>query len=290
MNFSDLQDQNFFFGEGDFIMSNGDTYTGEYFAHRRGLVWKEGYGIYRTKDGEIYEGKWLNDKLRDNELQKIKFSNGDEFCGYSIDEKFDGPGTLTLECKMDISCMFKNNKPVEEVTLIDINGRIWQGQAEEDHTSLLPENHFYLNLSDTGGMGEPKYKYKDYEAKETSSGEIELSDKDWRKIIFAKSTKTSSAYNFRNSKWYQRYLRYETMLSTIAKKIKKNEPLSEDESKWYKKALENRTVVKTPKRSELEERFPKKCTSHIALLEERRSKVYKERWPVMKVFYPKSDK
>lgn len=35
-------DENFYLGKGSFNLPNGDTYNGEYVAHRNGLVWREG--------------------------------------------------------------------------------------------------------------------------------------------------------------------------------------------------------------------------------------------------------
>lgn len=35
-------DENFYIGQGTFDLPNGDSYVGEFVAHRNGLVWREG--------------------------------------------------------------------------------------------------------------------------------------------------------------------------------------------------------------------------------------------------------
>lgn len=40
-------DENFYIGRGVFNLPNGDSYDGEYVAHRNGLIWREGMFNFR---------------------------------------------------------------------------------------------------------------------------------------------------------------------------------------------------------------------------------------------------
>lgn len=121
-------DPNFYFGIANFTLPNGDNYSGEYCAHTSGLIWRNGYGTYTTKDGHTYEGMWRHDKLLETSVVHIKYVSGAEYHGPITQNKYSGAGIYTLDSKMDLNCQFIENKPVKDVILIDLNGRIWSGK------------------------------------------------------------------------------------------------------------------------------------------------------------------
>lgn len=123
----DPSDPNLYFGDSSFVLPNGDLYSGEYCAHRYGLIWRHGKGIYTTREGHVYEGKWKQDRLEDSEVVNIKYTNGTEYSGFSVAGKYCGPGIYSLGNKIDISCEFAENKPVGNVVLVDPLGRLWSG-------------------------------------------------------------------------------------------------------------------------------------------------------------------
>lgn len=116
-----------YFGTGTFKFPNGDLYEGEYGAHRIGIIWREGQGKYTTHDGQVYESIWKDDKLSEDTDVTINYSNGAKYEGKVSKNKYSGPGTYTLESDMMVSCQFRENKPIEEVTLIDVDGNLWVG-------------------------------------------------------------------------------------------------------------------------------------------------------------------
>ncbi|KAK4874154.1 hypothetical protein RN001_013514 [Aquatica leii] len=281
----DLGDPNFYFGNGRFVMINGDVYEGDYGAHKRGLIWREGYGVYTASDGQIYDGTWLDDEIADDTNVKITFANGDQFLGRTFENKFSGPGVFILDNNLEISCVFFENRPVGQIVLIDLDGRTWTGQAADGNALLSPDNHFYSFISESQGIGELKTKYRETN-KPREKKHAEKNAKA-RKDYFAKSTKTPFDIDFKESKWYQNYLRYDTMFNTIAEKIKDDETLTKEESKWYSKAKKNRQDVKKKRMREKLEK--KKSSVDTSLSNSFYSKEFKTRWPAMKVIYPNRD-
>lgn len=116
-----------YFGNGSFQFPNGDVYEGDYGAHRIGIVWREGQGKYTTHDGQVYEGVWKDDKLLEDSNLTASYSNGAKYEGKVSKNKYSGPGTYILENGMMVSCKYRENKPIEEVTLIDVDGNLWVG-------------------------------------------------------------------------------------------------------------------------------------------------------------------
>ncbi|KAF5291450.1 hypothetical protein FQR65_LT01761 [Abscondita terminalis] len=242
----DASDPNFYFGNGIFVLLNGDEYDGGFGAHKNGIIWREGYGIYKTNDGQIYEGEWLDDKLANDTLAKINFPNGDRFYGCTLENKMFGPGVYILENKLEISCVFHENRPrpMGEIILIDLDGRTWTGIANGEYAFLHPDNHFYYLISEIQGVGKLKSKYCESRKKLSEVVTTMNERKGSREIIFDKSTKTATGIDFTESRWYQRYLHYDTMLRTVTEKLKNNEPLTDEENKWYVQAQKNRRDVK----------------------------------------------
>lgn len=122
-----LPNPNFYFGCDTFILENEDTYEGHYCCHKSGIIWREGYGTYTTKDGHIYEGLWENDQLLNSPESKIIFPSQDTYLGSIINGKYSGEGVYVMDNKLIINAQFENNKPVGEVTLIDYEEHLWKG-------------------------------------------------------------------------------------------------------------------------------------------------------------------
>lgn len=113
-------------GKDTFTFPNGDIYDGEFCAHRIGILWREGHGIYTTKDGQIYEGEWKDDKLVD--VVNVKYPSGVQYNGTLEKDKYCGAGTYVLENSLNLSCKFEDNKPTDRLTLIGFDGRLWLGK------------------------------------------------------------------------------------------------------------------------------------------------------------------
>ena len=134
---SEKSDPNFYFGDGEFTLPNGDSYKGRYGAHRTGVIWREGYGIYQTSDGQAYEGEWKYDKLLEKREIGITYPSGVEYHGCTLKNKYHGAGTYVLESGMNVSCCFEANKPVGVVSMIDCRGGVWTGKKSKERSLEL---------------------------------------------------------------------------------------------------------------------------------------------------------
>merc|ERR1711920_746063 len=56
------------------IEGHSESFIGEFKAGK-----KHGYGVYKFKNGDMYEGDWAYGKFQDR--GKCIYANGDEFCG-----------------------------------------------------------------------------------------------------------------------------------------------------------------------------------------------------------------
>lgn len=283
------QDPKFFFGEGEFTLSNGDRYVGCYGAHRNGTIWREGYGTYTSFDNHVYEGEWVNDKLVDEGAVAITFPTGDKFRGVISKDMYSGPGAYTFDNLMEISCAFMGNKPTGRITLFDLDGKMWTGMAEANHAVLLRENAFFINLNESEGMGKSKSGNEDIKYERNKSQmEASSSTSERKSDVFAKSTKTPYDIDFKESKWYQRYLRYQKMVESIASKSRQNLELTAEEVKWQAKARKSRHEIKKKlinKRKEKE----LKTTTYDKCLETLYRKPNAHLSPAMRVFRPTVD-
>ncbi|GJQ79958.1 hypothetical protein Trydic_g9437 [Trypoxylus dichotomus] len=281
-------------GFGEFTLPNGDTYIGNFCAHRSGVVWREGHGIYTTRDGQVYQGQWSDDKLLDNREVMITYPSGVQYHGPLVKNKYHGPGTYILESNMNISCQFEGNKPVGTVTLIDCQGKLWRGTAEENSAILLPENVFYLNLNEYKGRGVSKHPIDISDmhppaSKCSSDEEEELPDKEWEKIIFAKSKLTENDVDFTDCSWWKNYENYRQKYDEIMDKLNEGISLNNDDYMWidrfnsFKRAQQLRKDGKlTAWKTEEEKVF--------ALNERYQSKDFQESCPGVSVFYPRREK
>lgn len=149
-----LPNPNFFWGEDEFNLENGDRYKGQYCCHKSGIIWREGNGTYMTKDKQVYRGKWENDQLLDSPESYVKFPTGEEFYGPIKNGKYSGEGTYILNNMLEITSHFENNKPIGEITLTDYEGNLWKGNAEKDQVILRRYNHLYESIPPDRGIGQ----------------------------------------------------------------------------------------------------------------------------------------
>ncbi|XP_057672208.1 uncharacterized protein LOC130903867 [Diorhabda carinulata] len=251
-------DPDFYRGTGSFNFPNGDRYEGEYVAHRKGLVWREGEGIYYTQDGQSYKGKWYNDKLISAEEAEINFPNGARYIGHIDNGQYVGSAMYTVDEGLHILAEFAGNKPVGPITLLDIKGREWSATAGENGALLLPEHVFFNNIAPRLGKG--KLKIRTIEAStekiipKVKRHKISLQTLEAK--IFAKSKKTMSDLKFEDSSWYQNYVKFKTRYDEVKEKITMigEHSLCQEDREWiekfrefkekYTKIMENRATAK----------------------------------------------
>lgn len=155
---------------------------------------------------------------------------------------------------------------------------------------MLPENVFFLHIGESEGVGKLKPKYAigsliDRSSQEGEGEENCPSDRELEKIYFAKSGKTGPDVNFADSKWYQRYRRYVTMLEAVSTKLEEEEDLTEEELKWYRKYQKFKRHTKAAKKEKKLEAL-KSTENGTKLLDKFYSKEFKNSCPPMKVVRP----
>lgn len=172
---------------------------------------------------------------------------------------------------------------------------LYLGTAEKDGVLLLPENIFYLNISDDRGKGQLKKEETEpiVATEELDSQEEEhqsITSKELEQQVFAKSLKTRDSLNFDDSIWFKRYTTFIQKRRNINAKIQSDgiESLDGQEKKWLEK------YERFKKREKLAEENRKKALTNksevdLTLLEKFYSKEYRESCPAVKVFHPTSD-
>ncbi|XP_017769914.1 PREDICTED: uncharacterized protein LOC108557771 [Nicrophorus vespilloides] len=248
----------FYNGTNTFKLPNGDEYIGDYWAHRSGSIWREGEGIYHTKDNQTYEGRWKDDKLMDGTPVMITYYDGTTFKGSLLKNKYKGPGTYILRNGMEIHGQFENNKFKDDLILVDFDGRLWHGVAKEKKAYLEPENIFYQNVTRWRGKSKNILKLMEPEWKEPDEATLSLitkmSDEDLEKLIFAKSTKTRRNIDYCKSDWYQSFLRYKKLREYILNKFRSHQKLTKSEMNWYRTYAKYKKVTKEKKLPKIEEK------------------------------------
>nr|CAH7715270.1 unnamed protein product [Callosobruchus chinensis] len=239
-------DPDFYRGSSKFEFPNGDIYEGEFCAHRSGLVWREGLGVYTTKDGQTYKGSWLNDKLINT--VEIRFPGGNQYHGELKDSKYNGDGMFVTGEDLAVICKFVDNKPSGDLLLLDFKGHEWHGVAG-DNSALFYREHVYFNdINKDYGKGKsrvekPKRRVQ-VDVEEMIDEKRESFDRDKMKElelrIFAKTQKTVSDLKFADSTWYQNYLKFREKYQSIKEKMDKggSGSLEEEEREWLEKYKE----------------------------------------------------
>ncbi|XP_018325493.1 radial spoke head 1 homolog [Agrilus planipennis] len=234
----DETNPNLHFGTGNFQLPNGDKYSGEYCAHKFGIVWREGHGTYFTKEGQSYECQWSKDKIVEGKEITITYPTGEIYHGLTLKDKYEGPGTYYFEHTMPISCIFRGNCPVGHVVLVDLNGRVWEGDtmAKYEGALLLPENALYTQLDEEIGKGQVKRQALLETIQEGEEIEEESAQPS-EHTVFMRKDKVENDIDFSASEWCQNYLRFKEMKATVLEKLENDEELTCEESEWHEKYL-----------------------------------------------------
>ncbi|KAJ8981006.1 hypothetical protein NQ317_014873 [Molorchus minor] len=291
-------DPDFIKGEASFMFPNGDTYEGEYCAHRSGVVWREGNGTYTTQDNQIYKGRWKDDLLVDTEDVDVNYPSGDQYFGRIVKNKYTGPGIYILKNKMSLLCNFLGNRPTGEICLVDITGREWHGIAEETEALLLPEHIYFNNINEDRGKGQVRSEPSEKDVSKSSSeknGSEQLSmvqeskdDEHMKKMerkIFSKCFKTPSDLRFEDDDWYKNYVEFKKKHDVIMNKINAQgiESLEDDQRDWCQKYKNFKTryfeIMDARKQN-------KRKLSEYKLFELFNSKEFKTSSVGVPVFYP----
>lgn len=291
--------KNFYYGKDSFTLPNMDTYVGEYCAHRNGMIWREGRGSYKTQDGHIYEGLWRDDKLVDLRPIKISYPNGNIFEGTLSKNKYEGNGNVIFPGGLRLSANFKANKPVGMFHLIDSTGQLWKQIPQDEKTNLKatkiicrPEQIFFNNIHPLRGV--KKQILRDIEpawategtsdmsdTDEASEETVNLTEKDWEKIIFAKKPKVDDTMDWENFPWYQSFATFKHRRQTILSKVEHHETLTDDEKKWYGRYAMSRRQ----KRNQLNYNETVD-TNQTALLEKFYSETHRQSAKPYSTYYP----
>lgn len=100
----------------------------------------------------------------------------------------------------------------------------------------MPENHFYLDVDEQRGKGEPKGKARVVKEEEEEEESVVGEEEEEREEdAFAKSEKTRESLHFIDSQWYKRYEGFKTKEVEIRGKLGEGASLDEKEVKWLKK-------------------------------------------------------
>ncbi|CAH0725680.1 unnamed protein product, partial [Brenthis ino] len=136
--------------QGLFKHQTGDVYDGFFEAKKKDRSVKmHGPGMYTTAEGDIYSGTWDADRLGVNENVSVAFTDGSKYEGPFKDWCYSGSGKYMYPDGSILIGDFNENMPIGGLTLIDPNGQVWFGKAEQGFGWFDPVNHFYDMLEKT---------------------------------------------------------------------------------------------------------------------------------------------
>ena len=78
---------------GRFVFPNGDEYEGSYQLNQSGSIERHGAGVFKTIEGVVYSGDWLQDKM--NGKGVFTHPNGCQYEGDFVGGYFEGHGKYT---------------------------------------------------------------------------------------------------------------------------------------------------------------------------------------------------
>lgn len=111
-----------------FTFWNGDEYRGQYSTLKeKQRIVRDGKGVYKTADNQIYEGLWENDDLK--EAKNIIYSDRSEFSGTLEDMIIQGPGKIRYKENVEIEGDFLNNSLNGKVYLRDPTNHLWKAEV-----------------------------------------------------------------------------------------------------------------------------------------------------------------
>lgn len=127
---------------GKFVFANGDVYEGEYTLNQlTGSIERSGVGKFTSKDGLIYAGKWLNDKM--NGKGSFYHPSGMKYEGDFVAGKFDGVGKYTWPDGSHYEGEFRESKLEGNGYFRDPTGQLWTGKFSGKYADRLK---FKLNM------------------------------------------------------------------------------------------------------------------------------------------------
>ncbi|XP_053982515.1 radial spoke head 1 homolog isoform X1 [Hylaeus volcanicus] len=153
-------EQNLKHDEGKFIFENGDSYVGEYkLDHERFVLFKQGKGVYRTDNFDVYDGEWDNDTFADSEID-IRYNNDARYRG-KIDSngRINGQGTYTFPDGSTIRADWFENKPFKNIVYREPLGFAWvvenvsKNVNESSMITFSSGNHFWNDMLTDQSIG-----------------------------------------------------------------------------------------------------------------------------------------
>ncbi|CAB3234147.1 unnamed protein product [Arctia plantaginis] len=161
--------------QGLFTFETADTYDGCFEAKKKDRIAKmHGVGVYTTAEGDIYTGTWDNDKLGANLDVRIQYSDGSRYEGLFKEWCYNNRGKYIYPDSSLLECEFLENCPVGKLKLIDPNGHVWLGKAEQGYGWLSPVNHYFDMLEKSRDSSRTK-KSKKPEQDTVKSRRVSLS-------------------------------------------------------------------------------------------------------------------
>ena len=126
---------------GRFVFANGDEYDGSYQLNNSGSIERHGQGVFKTQEGTIYSGHWMNDKM--NGRGVFTHPSGCQYEGEFVDGYFEGHGKYTWPDGSVYEGDFKKSKLFGKGYFTDPTKQTWIGKFEGDITTKLK---FKLNM------------------------------------------------------------------------------------------------------------------------------------------------
>ena len=129
-------------GSGDFLMSDGSKYSGEW-KEINGQKVRDGMGTM-TSGPETYKGQWVGDKMNGEGV--YSFASGAVFKGHFKDNVFEGEGEYIFPDGAIYSGQWHNNKMHGQGTYtdkdkIEFRGSFVNGMYDSGKSYVSVRNH-----------------------------------------------------------------------------------------------------------------------------------------------------
>ncbi|OWR51853.1 hypothetical protein KGM_200408 [Danaus plexippus plexippus] len=113
-------------------------------------------GTFKHDTGDVYDG-YFEAKKKDRSVKM----HGSTYEGQYKDWSYSGHGKYVYPDDSVLIADFNDNVPVGNLTLVDPNGHIWLGRAEQGFGWFDPVNHFYDMLEKTRENKVKKHRKSD---------------------------------------------------------------------------------------------------------------------------------